>query len=69
MRSSTLALVSVFLNRKGTLADLCASRRSEIEDETISVWPQFDDGERRALQAVLESGVWWRTPGQEDFGV
>ena len=27
------------------------------------VWPQFDEAERRALMDVLESRVWWRTPG------
>lgn len=26
-------------------------------------WPQFDDNDRRALQEVLESRTWWRTPG------
>jgi dTDP-4-amino-4,6-dideoxygalactose transaminase len=26
-------------------------------------WPQFDDAERKALNEVLESRVWWRTPG------
>ncbi|MBI2825264.1 MAG: DegT/DnrJ/EryC1/StrS family aminotransferase [Planctomycetia bacterium] len=26
-------------------------------------WPQFDDRERQAILAVLDSGVWWRTPG------
>ena len=26
-------------------------------------WPIFDDREREALNEVLESGVWWRTPG------
>jgi dTDP-4-amino-4,6-dideoxygalactose transaminase len=26
-------------------------------------WPQFDENERRALMDVLESRVWWRTPG------
>src|SRR6476646_10977363 len=26
-------------------------------------WPQYDDGERNALREVLESRVWWRTPG------
>jgi len=26
-------------------------------------WPQYDDAERRALMQVLESRVWWRTPG------
>jgi len=27
------------------------------------LWPQFDDAEREALKEVLESRVWWRTPG------
>lgn len=26
-------------------------------------WPYHDEGERRALLEVLDSGVWWRTPG------
>jgi dTDP-4-amino-4,6-dideoxygalactose transaminase len=26
-------------------------------------WPQYDDRERQALQEVLDSNVWWRTPG------
>jgi dTDP-4-amino-4,6-dideoxygalactose transaminase len=26
-------------------------------------WPQFDDTERRLLNEVLESRIWWRTPG------
>jgi dTDP-4-amino-4,6-dideoxygalactose transaminase len=26
-------------------------------------WPYFDENERRALNEVLESRVWWRTPG------
>src|SRR5437773_6238118 len=26
-------------------------------------WPQYDENERRALMEVLESRVWWRTPG------
>jgi dTDP-4-amino-4,6-dideoxygalactose transaminase len=31
--------------------------------KAFPVWPQYDDGERRALNEVLESRVWWRTPG------
>ena len=27
------------------------------------VWPQYDENEQRALSEVLESRVWWRTPG------
>src|SRR5207253_9987851 len=26
-------------------------------------WPMYDEQERRALMEVLESRVWWRTPG------
>jgi dTDP-4-amino-4,6-dideoxygalactose transaminase len=26
-------------------------------------WPQYDEQEKRALREVLESRVWWRTPG------
>jgi len=26
-------------------------------------WPQYDDNERQALMEVLDSRVWWRTPG------
>ena len=26
-------------------------------------WPMYDEEERRALVEVLETGVWWRTPG------
>lgn len=26
-------------------------------------WPQYDDNEAKALQEVLKSRVWWRTPG------
>jgi dTDP-4-amino-4,6-dideoxygalactose transaminase len=26
-------------------------------------WPQYDDSERQALMEVLDSRVWWRTPG------
>ena len=26
-------------------------------------WPQYDDRERQALMDVLDSRVWWRTPG------
>ena len=26
-------------------------------------WPMYDEKERRALKEVLDSRVWWRTPG------
>lgn len=31
-------------------------------------WPQYDDNEKKALQEVLESRVWWRTPGTQTVG-
>src|SRR5256885_564459 len=27
------------------------------------VWPEYDENEKRVLNEVLESRVWWRTPG------
>ncbi len=29
----------------------------------FTAWPQYDERERQALLEVLESRVWWRTPG------
>jgi dTDP-4-amino-4,6-dideoxygalactose transaminase len=31
--------------------------------KVFPLWPHYDEGERRALNEVLESRVWWRTPG------
>lgn len=31
--------------------------------KAFPLWPQYDNNERRALNDVLESRVWWRTPG------
>jgi len=36
---------------------------SKAKCKPFPVWPQYDENERRALQEVLESRVWWRTPG------
>jgi len=36
---------------------------SKAKRKPFPVWPQYDDKERRALTEVLESRVWWRTPG------
>ena len=35
----------------------------KAKTKPFPLWPQFDDSERRALNEVLESRVWWRTPG------
>jgi dTDP-4-amino-4,6-dideoxygalactose transaminase len=36
---------------------------SKTKQKPFPLWPQYDDKERRALNEVLESRVWWRTPG------
>lgn len=34
-----------------------------LKKTPFPVWPVYDDAERQALLEVLESRVWWRTPG------
>jgi dTDP-4-amino-4,6-dideoxygalactose transaminase len=34
-----------------------------IREKDFPKWPQYDQHERQALLDVLESEVWWRTPG------
>jgi len=36
---------------------------NKTKQKPFPLWPQYDDNERRALNEVLESRVWWRTPG------
>ena len=45
------------------MSELALLGGPKSKTKPFPVWPQFDDGERHALQAVLESRVWWRTPG------
>jgi dTDP-4-amino-4,6-dideoxygalactose transaminase len=40
---------------------LLGGKKAKTKD--FPLWPQFDETERRALNEVLESRVWWRTPG------
>ena len=35
----------------------------KTKGKPFPLWPQYDDHETRALNEVLESRVWWRTPG------
>jgi len=35
----------------------------KTKSKPFPIWPQFDDAERSAINDVLESRVWWRTPG------
>lgn len=34
-----------------------------VKQQPFPEWPQYDDSERQALMAVLDSRTWWRTPG------
>jgi dTDP-4-amino-4,6-dideoxygalactose transaminase len=36
---------------------------SKSKNKPFPAWPIYDDSERWALMEVLESRVWWRTPG------
>lgn len=36
---------------------------SPAKSKPFPAWPIYDERERQALNEVLESGVWWRTPG------
>jgi len=35
----------------------------KVKASTFPDWPQYDENERQALMDVLDSRVWWRTPG------
>ena len=45
------------------MSDLALLGGKKSKSKPFPAWPQFDDAERRALNEVLESRVWWRTPG------
>jgi dTDP-4-amino-4,6-dideoxygalactose transaminase len=45
------------------MSELALLGGRKAKQKPFPVWPQYDDNERRALQEVLESRVWWRTPG------
>jgi dTDP-4-amino-4,6-dideoxygalactose transaminase len=35
----------------------------KAKTKPFPTWPQWDEEEERALRQVLDSGIWWRTPG------
>ena len=35
----------------------------KAKGKAFPVWPYYDKNEEQALKEVLESRVWWRTPG------
>src|SRR4249920_231651 len=45
------------------MAELALFGGSKTKQKPFPLWPQYDENERRALNEVLESRVWWRTPG------
>lgn len=45
------------------MAELALKGGKKSKRKPFPVWPQYDDAERKALLEVLESRVWWRTPG------
>ena len=45
------------------MSELALLGGSKAKRKSFPLWPRYDDNERRALQEVLESRVWWRTPG------
>lgn len=45
------------------MSDLALFGGAKAKRKPFPDWPQYDENERRALEEVLESRVWWRTPG------
>src|SRR5580765_2688061 len=45
------------------MAELALKGGKKAKRKAFPLWPQFDDRERKALKEVLQSRVWWRTPG------
>ncbi len=45
------------------MAELALNGGKKSKQKPFPVWPQYDDVERKALLDVLESRIWWRTPG------
>ena len=45
------------------MSELALLGGPQAKAKPFPIWPQYDEGERRALHEVLESRTWWRTPG------
>jgi len=45
------------------MPNLALNGGKKTKQKAFPVWPQYDDKEKRALEDVLESRIWWRTPG------
>jgi dTDP-4-amino-4,6-dideoxygalactose transaminase len=47
------------------MAQLALTGGHKSKTKPFPAWPYFDDAERKALLEVLDSRIWWRTPGTE----
>ena len=47
------------------MSRLAVEGGTPVKSTPFPAWPHFDAGEREALLAVLDSRVWWRTPGTQ----
>lgn len=47
------------------MSDLALLGGPMAKTKPFPTWPVYDDRERQASMEVLESGVWWRTPGTQ----
>jgi dTDP-4-amino-4,6-dideoxygalactose transaminase len=45
------------------MSELALLGGAKTKTKPFPLWPQYDERERDALLGVLESRVWWRTPG------
>lgn len=45
------------------MSELALLGGPKAKRKPFPIWPHYDENERRALNEVLESRVWWRTPG------
>ena len=45
------------------MSELALLGGKQSKTKPFPEWPQYDEAERQALMQVLESRVWWRTPG------
>src|SRR2546427_8032486 len=45
------------------MSELALFGGRKAKGKPFPAWPMYDDKERRALMEVLESRIWWRTPG------
>lgn len=50
------------------MSELALLGGQPIKTKPFPQWPQFDERERQAILEVLESRVWWRTPGTKTLG-